>query len=144
MNTDTVTVDENGYLVYAPTMTGVQHTEDWRQTLPRVLEAKLNADYGGVRVNAQMYCGSQRLLPAAAIEFDLGRIQSAADAGGADRRGRLPWLELGCRLTPALRAAWYVRLHDQDERWGVLLGADGLGPGSAKALSASMRLAFEF
>jgi len=26
----------------------------------------------------------------------------------------------------------------------VLLGADGLGPGSAKALSASMRLAFEF
>lgn len=144
VNTDTVTVDENGYLVYAPTMTGVQHTEDWRQTLPRVLEAKLNADYGGVRVNAQMYCGSQRLLPAAAIEFDLGRIQSAADAGGADRRGRLPWLELGCRLTPALRATWYVRLHDQDERWGVLLGADGLGPGSAKALSASMRLAFEF
>jgi len=144
VNTDTVTVDENGYLVYAPTMTGVQRTEDWHQILPRALEAGLVADLGATRINAQLYCDSRRFLPAAAIEFDLSCIQSMADVAGADRHGRLPWLELGCRLTPALRAMWHMRLHDQDERWGVLLGADGLWPSSVKALSASMRLAFEF
>ena len=144
LNTDTVTVDENGYLVYAPTMTGIQHTEDWSQMLPRALEAELVANLGGAHISAQLYCDSRRLLPAAAIEFDLSRIQSMVDVAVADEHGRLPRLELGCRLTPALRAMWHVRLHDQDERWSVLLGTDGLGPSTAKALAASVRLAFGF
>ncbi len=144
VNTDTVTVDENGYLVYAPTMTGIQHTEDWRQMLPRALEAGLAANLEGARINAQIYCDSHRLLPAVAIEFDLSRIHSVEDVAGADKHGRLPWLELGCRLTPALQAMWHVGLEDQDGRWSVLLGADGLGLSTAKALAASVRLVFGF
>lgn len=144
VNTDTVAVDEHGYLVYAPTMTGVQRIEDWRQVLPKALEAGLEADLCGTRVNVVLRYNGRRLLPAAGVAFDLDGTRAALETAGRGENIRLPRLELGCRLTPALRGAWHARLEDQDGRWSVSLGADTLKLSAAKALAASVRLAFEF
>lgn len=144
VNTDTVTVDENGYLVYAPTMIGVQRTECWRQALPRALEAGLDADLYSTRVNARLFYDGQRLLPSAGVAFDLNGLPAAAGAAGPGWNGRLPRLELGWRMTPALRSVWRICLDDQGGRWSVLLEADRLNPEAAKALAANVRVGFDF
>jgi hypothetical protein len=101
VNTDTVTVDENGYLVYAPTMTGVQRTEDWRQVFPRALEVGLDAELAGTCVNGRLCYDGQRLLPVARIAFDLNSVPPAVAMAGPHMNGWLPRLELGWRITPA-------------------------------------------
>ncbi|MEA4884675.1 MAG: hypothetical protein VB144_13670 [Clostridia bacterium] len=144
VNTDTVTVDEHGYLVYAPTMTGVQHLGDWRQILPRALEAGLEANCNGARVVARLYYDGQRLLPSAKVALDPNAMRSDANTAWHSGSVRLPWLELGCRLTPAIKCVWHARLEDQDGKWSVSLGADRLNLSAAEALAASMEFMLGF
>lgn len=144
VNTDTVTVDENGYLVYAPTMTGTQRVQDWRQALPRALEAGLDAALAGARVSARLCYDGQRLLPTAGVAFDLNSMPAVVSAAGPPLNGRLPRLELGLGMTPALRGVWRVRLDGQSGRWSVSVEADRLSPASAKALAANVRIGFDF
>ncbi|HHY46005.1 MAG TPA: hypothetical protein GX506_01720 [Firmicutes bacterium] len=121
-NTDTVTIDREGYISYAPTMTGSQSTGDVRYEFPRTLEigCRIDAGHGAGAPHIHVAAGTPYLRVAA------GATHLRIEAG--DLRLRYD----GNRLVPGAR----VKINVQRPEFAIIPQPEAAAQPSGRPRSA--------
>lgn len=132
INTDTVVMDEQGYVSYAPTMSGRQFTDNVRYDFTRTLEIGLAACVRGTRADMRLHYDGSRVRPEARVRL------------GPLRRALI--VEAGCSGTEGMGQGplWSLAVSRSDGQCAFAIVTDALDPSRARSLSLRVQVGLHF